>query len=157
MTASPRPAYDAAALGRRFPPAFADVDADGISTFARAIGETGAIHHDPTAARAAGHPDVVAPPTYVFVLKYNAMNPADTLEELGIDGAAGKLLHAEQSFDYDRPIHAGDRLRFDEHVADIYEKKGGTLIFVVIETVVTDAAKRRVAVIRHTEVVRVDA
>lgn len=155
--ASVRPAYNPAALGRQFPPAFAEATADGIRAFARAIGETAPIHHDHHAAVAAGYAGVVAPPTYIFVIKYGAMNPADVLQELGIEGAAGKLLHAEQSFDYVRPIVAGDRLRFDERVAEIYEKRGGALVFVVIETIVADGDDRRVATIRHTEVVRVDA
>jgi acyl dehydratase len=151
--ARPSP-YDRGAVGRSFAPAFAEVTGDGIRRFARAIGEYGAVCHERDTAIAAGFPDVVAPPTYIFVVQFGAMHPADVLGELGIEGDAGKLLHAEQAFDYVRPIHAGDRLRFEEHIADITEKKGGALLFVTIETIVTDATGERVATIRHTEVVR---
>ncbi len=79
------------------------------------------------------------------------------LRSLGVEGESGKLLHAEQSFEYVTPICAGDRISFRERVADVYEKKGGALVFVVLETLVTGADERPVAVIRHTEVVRRDA
>jgi acyl dehydratase len=67
---------------------------------------------------------------------------------------AGKLLHAERAFDYVRPAFAGDRLRLDEHIADVVEKKDGALLFKILETEVTDAEDKRVATIRHSEVVK---
>jgi acyl dehydratase len=141
-------------IGHAFPPAFADVEAEHIREFAAAIGESRPIYVQTEAARAAGYRDVMAPPTYAFVLKYKAASPVDTLATLGIEGAAGKLLHAEQSFDYFEPICAGDRLCFRERVADIYERKGGALLFVVLATEVTNQHDVHVATISHTEVVR---
>jgi acyl dehydratase len=45
-----------------------------------------------------------------------------------------KVLHGEQSFTYHRQIFAGDRIRLKTKVIDIYDKKGGALEFVVMET-----------------------
>ncbi len=144
-------------IGREFPPAWADVEAEAIRRFAAAIGDRQPIYMEREAARAAGFRDVVAPPTFAFVLKYKAASPVDTLATLGIDGAAGKLLHAEQAFDYFEPICAGDRLCFRERVADLYERKDGALLFVVLVTEVSNQDSVRVAKISHTEVVRRDA
>ena len=144
-------------IGRTFPDAWADVDGEQIGRFARAIGDPNPLYLSSEAAQAAGYRDVVAPPTFLFVLKYQAASPVDVLRELGLEGAAGKLLHAEQAFDYAGVVCAGDRLCFSEQVADIYERKGGALLFAVLATAVTNQDGDLVATITHTEVVRRDA
>ena len=63
---------------------------------------------DADAARAAGHPDVIAPPTFPFVLTFKASRRLIDDPELGIDYT--RVVHGEQRFAYDRPIHAGDTL-----------------------------------------------
>ena len=40
--------------------------------FARAVGATHPAHHDVAAARALGHPDVIAPPTFAVVIAQRA-------------------------------------------------------------------------------------
>jgi hypothetical protein len=148
---------DRSVIGREFPTVFLTVELDAVRHFAHAIGETNAVFFDEAAARAAGYRSIPIPPTYVFCLKHAVSSPDGVLRSLGVEGESGKLLHAEQSFEYVTPICAGDRISFRERVADIYEKKGGTLVFIILETVVTNADERQVAVIRHTEVVRRDA
>lgn len=148
---------DRSIIGREFPTVSVTVERDAVRRFARAIGETNAIFFDEAAARTDGYRSVPIPPTYVFCLKHAASSPEDVLRSLGVEGESGKLLHAEQSFEYLAPICAGDRISFCERVADVYEKKDGALVFIVLETIVSDAEERRVAVIRHTEVVRRDA
>lgn len=157
MTAETPSSPYTALRGRRFPAADAAVDAQGIREFAQAIGDENPLYRDVRAAQAAGYHDIVAPPTYAFILKYKVSPANDVLAELGVHEVAGKLLHAEQSFDYHAPICAGDRLRFEEHVEQVYEKRGGALVFFVLETAVTNQDKIRVATIRHTEVLRTDA
>jgi len=151
------PRLDRSVIGREFPPCFAVVEAEAAQCFARAIGETDVIFFDAAAARARGYRALPVPPTYVFCLKHAGAPPDGALRALGVEGGSGKLLHAEQAFEYLQPICAGDRLCFRERVADVFEKKGGALTFVVLETRVTDAAERTVAIIRHTEVIRSDA
>jgi acyl dehydratase len=151
------PRIDKGAIGRRFPVTQGTVDAAGISAFAAALGETNPIYFDEAAARAAGYRAIPAPPTYAICIKMAAQSePPEALiwNALGIDGHGVTLLHAEQGFVYRQAICAGDVLSFEERVADIYEKKGGTLVFVVLEAEVRNQLGENVALISHTEVAR---
>ncbi|MNN97828.1 hypothetical protein D3C81_2170700 [compost metagenome] len=78
--------------------------------------------------------------------------PAAMRELLGID--IGRVLHGEQGFTYHAMAHAGDLLRFEPRITDIYAKKGGALEFVVRETRVTGASGTLVAELRAVTVVR---
>lgn len=143
---------DKSLIGKTLPTVSNEVTEAGVQTFANAIGETDPIHLDAAAARAAGYRGVVAPPTYIFVLKYAVAPSVQALGELGIDAHAGELLHAEQSFEHFGPVCAGDTLRFSERVADVYEKKGGALKFMVLEIVTHNQFDELVCKIRHVEV-----
>ncbi len=107
-----------------------------LKFFARATGEADPVYFDEAAAEAAGHPALPAPPTYLFSLALAA--PArrggvlDPENGIGVD--MRRILHAEQSFAYHRPIHAGDRLTLTTTTRDIYEKRGGALEFIVQDT-----------------------
>lgn len=79
-----------------------------IVEFAYAIGETRPEYVDAAAARRAGHPDVLAAPTFLFCLTLRGDDPWAWAREGGLDMA--RTLHGEQSFSYNRPVHAGDRL-----------------------------------------------
>lgn len=76
--------------------------------FAYAIGETRPEYVDVTAARQAGHPDVLATPTFLFCLTLRGTDPWAWAREGGLDMA--RTLHGEQSFRYHQLVHAGDRL-----------------------------------------------
>jgi len=96
-------------IGRTYPAAPAyQVGREKVREFATAIGETSPLCHDPAAARAAGYPDVVAPPTFAFVLTMRAMNVAMFDPQLGLEYALA--VHGEQHFAYRRPIVAGDEI-----------------------------------------------
>ena len=58
------------------------------------------------------------------------------LDELGVP--IGNILHGEQSFTYLAQVCAGDVLKVDSRIADIYQKKGGALEFIVKDSVITD-------------------
>ena len=51
---------------------------------------------------------LIAPPTFPFVLTIRAMAAAMFDQELGIDYA--RIVHGEQSFEFARPLHAGDEV-----------------------------------------------
>jgi hypothetical protein len=148
------PTFDRSIIGREFPPCSAVVEAEAVRRFARAIGETNAVFFDEAAARAQGYRGLPIPPTYVLTLKHAVSSPDSALRALGVESGSGKLLHAEQAFEYLQLTCVGDRLCFRERVADVFEKKGGALVFIVFETRVTDERERPVALIRHTEVLR---
>jgi acyl dehydratase len=150
-------AIDRSIIGRALPTVSATVELAALQQFARAIGETDALYFDPEVARSRGYRAVPAPPTYIVCLKHAVCPPEGLLATLGVEGGSGKLLHAEQSFEFQEPACAGDRLSFAERVADVYERKGGLLQFIVLETTVRNQDARHVAVIRHTEVLRTDA
>jgi acyl dehydratase len=79
-----------------------------IAEFATAIGADSPLHHDIDAARAAGHPDVVAPPTFGIVVSLEAAMVVLDDPDVAIDYS--RVVHGEQKFTHHRPIRAGDRL-----------------------------------------------
>lgn len=84
------------------------VGREKVREFARALGETSAVCLDLDAARAAGYPDLVAPPTFAIVISLKAGEVAIADPEVGIDYT--RVVHGEQRFEYTRPICAGDEL-----------------------------------------------
>jgi acyl dehydratase len=137
-------------------PRIVDVEKGFLKFFAKATGETDPVYFDEDAARAAGHPAIPMPPTYLFSLQMSA--PAkrgdafDKVNGLGID--MGKVLHGEQGFTYHRPIYAGDRLTITTTTSDIYAKRGGALEFVVQDTRFENDAGVLCAEARQVTVVR---
>ena len=55
----------------------------------------------PPAAQAAGHPDVVAPPTFPIVVAFQAMTDFMADPDVGIE--LRNVVHSEQRFEIDRP------------------------------------------------------
>ena len=140
-------------IGRDFPAVTVEVSAKEIARFARAIGDDDPVFRDPAAARAAGHPGIPLPPTYGVFLVDDRPDPHGSLRQMGIE--LSKLLHAEQSFHYHAPVYAGERLTLTDRVVDHYEKKNGSLEFVVLDCEARKAngdlalTIRRVLVVRH--------
>ena len=98
-----------AIAGRAYPPARVyEVGREKIAEFAAAIGSSDPAYLDPEAARALGHPDVVAPPTFAIIVAQRAEAAIVQDPEAGIDYS--RVVHGEQRFTHHRPIHAGDRL-----------------------------------------------
>ena len=138
-------------LGMVFPPHSATAEAGQLRFFAKSIGESDPIYFDEAAARAAGHPGLPVPPTFLFSLN-NTRAPSNWREQAGIE--LPRVLHGEQSFTYHRMAYAGDSLNFDARITDIYEKKGGALDFLVTEVKVTNQRGEHVAVLRSVLVQR---
>ena len=105
-------------VGKRYPttPPYL-VGREKVREFATAIGEGGPLHHELTVARAAGHPDLVAPVTFPFVITMRAMAAAMFDPELSLDYS--RVVHGEQSFDYVRPLYAGDLVVVDATIEAI--------------------------------------
>ena len=102
-------ALDRELVGRSYPPsAVYEVGRAKIAEFATAIGADDPVHHDVEAARAAGHPDVIAPPTFAIVVSLGAANVV--LGDPGVSLDYSRVVHGEQRFAHHRPIRAGDRL-----------------------------------------------
>ena len=100
---------NAALVGRTYPPTSPYVvGREKVREFATAIGDANPAYHDVDAARALGYSDVVAPPTFAFVIAYAGSHEAAMDPELGLDYT--RVVHGEQRFAYSRPIVAGDVL-----------------------------------------------
>ena len=85
-----------------------EVGIEKIREFADAIGDANPAYRDRAAARALGHRDVIAPPTFPFVLTFKASRVMIDDPELGIDYT--RVVHGEQRFAHTRPVYAGDSL-----------------------------------------------
>jgi acyl dehydratase len=142
---------DKQAIGKILPPFRAVAEAGRLRFFAKAIGETNPVYFDESAARDAGHPGLPLPPTFLFSLEFEQPD-ASWRDEIGIE--LSRILHGEQQFSYHRLAYAGDVLRFESRIADIYDKKGGALEFVVRETRVTNQKGEHVADLRSVIVQR---
>lgn len=103
-------------IGKRVGPYRDTITQDRMSAFCQAIGV-------PIASS--------APPTFLTVFRRGEF---DLFEELGI--ALPKVLHAEQEYQYDAPLLAGDRIRFETTVTQALEKNGssGHMQFITFET-----------------------
>ena len=141
---------DKNAVGRSAPPTLNEVEKGAIRRFAEAIGDFNPVYYDEEYARAAGYPTVVAPPTFPACFH----SSADLRELLGV--GIKSLLHAEQSFEYERPILAGDRIFVSTRVADITERTGpsGRMDVAVMEDEGRDEEGNLVFRARRTLVVR---
>lgn len=130
-------------IGHELPRFQVDVEPGRLRFFAKATSQT-----DPAFFGA----PLPLPPTFLFCLEMESPDPAAMRTLLDIDIA--HVLHGEQHFAYHAPVQAGDRLRFAPRIADIYDKKGGALQFVVRETQVMNQHGVRVADLRCVTVVR---
>ncbi|HSV81421.1 MAG TPA: MaoC family dehydratase N-terminal domain-containing protein [Ramlibacter sp.] len=139
-------------IGHMLPPFQVEVEQGRLRLFAKATGQADPVYIDEEAARAAGHPSLPVPPTFLFCLEMDSPNPAAIRELLGMDYRS--LLHGEQGFTYHRMAYAGDTLTYRQQIADIYDKKGGALEFVVRKTAVTNQRDELVAELRCVTVVR---
>ncbi|GAA5153300.1 MULTISPECIES: MaoC family dehydratase N-terminal domain-containing protein [Amycolatopsis] len=145
---------DQSFIGRSYPPTSTyEVGREKIREFADAIGDDNPVYRDPEAARAAGHPDVIAPPTFLTVINLAAINTIVADPELGLDYS--RMVHGDQSFRYTRPVCAGDRLRLTTFVEDIMTRAGND--FLTVRAEITDDAGEPVCTTRAQLVVRGEA
>jgi len=120
---------DQSYLGREFPPtAPYEVGREKIREFADAIGDDNPVYRDQEAARALGYPDVIAPPTFAIVVSMRSS--AQVVRDPGLGLDYSKVVHGEQRFSYERPIHAGDVLRVVSSVESIRAIAGNDMLTV---------------------------
>lgn len=126
----------------RFP-----VEAGHILMFARSIGDPNEVYTDADYAAATEVGGIVAPPTFVqasaqfdpdYPLRPRIGEPwfGSGKEPTGIEressGGGGGGLHAEQHYEYHRPLMAGDVLTATARPGETWEKEGrraGKLVF----------------------------
>lgn len=99
---------DKSFIGLKTKPRSVEVEKGQLKFFAKATDETNRVYFDEAAAKAAGHPTLPAPPTFLMCLGSLAPDQEDILGKLGVD--IGRILHGEQHFTYFKPIYAGDTI-----------------------------------------------
>jgi acyl dehydratase len=130
-------ALDASFIGRSYPPIEPyEVGREKIRDFALAIGDRNPAYHDPEAAKALGHPDVIAPPTFPVIVSFLASRQLIGDPVLGVDYS--RVVHGEQRFAYTRPVRAGDRLTAVLTVENIRQAAGNDLLYTKIEISTVD-------------------
>ena len=121
------------------------VEATHIMMFARAIGDYAPEFHDAEAAKNTDAGGIIAPPTFPqSVAQFNPdyhlrIKPGEPWfgsggKPSGIEGkpASSGSLHAEQHFEFERPLRPGDLLSVTVHQGKTWEKeskRAGKLMF----------------------------
>ncbi|MEU3511793.1 MaoC family dehydratase N-terminal domain-containing protein [Streptomyces longwoodensis] len=120
-------ALDQSFVGRSYPPTEPyEVGREKIREFAEAVGDANPAYTDPEAARALGHPDVIAPPTFVFAITFKAAGQVVRDPQLGLD--YDRVVHGDQKFSYVRPLRAGDRLTVTSTIETIRSMAGNEIL-----------------------------
>jgi acyl dehydratase len=114
-------------IGRVYPPTEPyEVGREKIREFADAINDWNPAYRDADAARALGHPDVIAPPTFGIILTLKAAGQVIIDPDFAIDYS--RVVHGEQRFEHVRPITVGDRLQVVVTVEDIRAAAGNDIV-----------------------------
>jgi acyl dehydratase len=121
-----------------------------IAEFADAIGDANPVYRDAAAAQAAGHSDVIAPPTFAIVISMASSGAAITDPDLGLNYAM--VVHGEQRFEYSRPITAGDVVTAQATISDI--RGVGSLTMMTTRTEIRTVAGEHVCTALSTLVER---
>ena len=138
-------------VGREFPSVGPYlVGREKVREFSRAVFATNPIYLEVDAARAAGHADVVAPPTFPVVVQEHTL--AQLLAEPDANIDFSRVVHGDQRFVYSRPVVAGDELTATLSVMSV--KSLGAHSMVTSESVMTDASGAHVVTAISTLVVR---
>ena len=120
-------ALDQSFVGRSYPPTEPyEVGREKIREFAVAVGDTNPVYTDPEAAKALGHPDVIAPPTFVFAITFAAAGQVVADPQLGLDYS--RVVHGDQKFAYTRPVRAGDRLSVTSTIEAVKTMAGNDIL-----------------------------
>jgi len=128
------------------------VGREKVREFSRAVFATNPVNHDLAAARAAGYPDVVAPPTFAVVVQEQTLAQILFDPEAGIDFS--RVVHGDQRFTFTRPIVAGDELSAVVTIASVKTLGGNAMV--TAESAITDVDGLPVVTATSTLVVRGD-
>jgi acyl dehydratase len=125
-------------VGRALPPSAPyQVGREKVREFALAVGEGASVCTDLDAARAAGHPDLVAPPTFAATFIIPMMERF--LRTPAVAWDYSRMVHGEQSFTMHRPIFAGDELVTTVHVDEVRTRASS--VFLTLRFEVADATE----------------
>jgi acyl dehydratase len=137
--------------GRTYPPATSYVvGREKLREFAAAVGACDPVHFDAAAARAAGHPDVIATPTFAVLIAQQAELQVYNDPESQID--FGRVVHGEERFVHRRPLAAGDEILATLHIDSV--RDAGNLSMMTTRVELATVAGEAVCTAYSTLVVR---
>jgi acyl dehydratase len=137
--------------GRTFEPSEPyEVSRVKIAEFATAIGDSSPLCRDRAAAQAVGYPDVIAPPTFAIVI--TSAGIATVMADPGLGVNYAMIVHGEQSFTHQRPLHAGDVVVTQSTIESIKQIRTMTTIATITEVRTVDG--EHVCTARSTAVER---
>jgi acyl dehydratase len=114
-----------------------EVSREVIRRFAEAIGDLNPAYTDPEAAKALGHPDVIAPPTFLTTVGMSMADDGPVHDpELGLDYSL--VVHGEQRFVHHRPARPGDVLTATTTIEDIRDAGTNELMKMRMDIATTD-------------------
>jgi acyl dehydratase len=127
-----------------------EIEKGAIRRFAEAIDDGNPLFRDEAFAREAGHPGIIAPPTFPVTFR----PPEEPVWTRALDRR--RVLAGEHAFEYTRPIRAGETLTCRIHFVDVIDREGrsGRMELLVQETRGADAAGALVFVHRRTTIYR---
>jgi acyl dehydratase len=138
-------------VGRTFPPGEPyEISREKVREFASAIGDPNPVYRIQAAAREAGFPDVIAPPTFAIVISMASSSQALTDPELNLNYAM--VVHGEQRFEYSRPLRAGDVVTAQSTISSI--RAVGKLSMMTTTTTITTVEGEHVCTAHSTLVER---
>ncbi len=129
------------------------VERGKIREFASAVMDKSEIYSDPDYALSKGFPNVPMPPTFPVTNGFHIESDNYVMEmtqKLGMNVATS--VHGEAEFIYERTVCAGETLRGEIHVGDIYEKQSGdgkTMTFVEMKNLFFDNANELVITVNN--------
>lgn len=130
------------------------VERGKVAEFARATFAEDPAHTDVEYVRSLGFDDVLATATHVVVVGHQR-DARETVSRLGLEHS--RVVVGSVSWQYERPLMAGDDLRGIRRVVDDQRKisgSGTSMRFVTLETVFTDERSVRVATQREVLIER---
>ncbi|WP_377890884.1 MaoC family dehydratase N-terminal domain-containing protein [Alkalihalobacillus sp. R86527] len=127
------------------------VERGKVREFAKAIGDDNPIYHDVAFAKKNGYRDLPVPPTFATVIDmWGGASFEDLIEMLEVDPL--KVLHGEQSYEYMKPIYAGDTITAFLKVVD--QKEKGSLTLFTLETLYRNEKNENVLLARSVVIER---
>jgi hypothetical protein len=126
---------NASLVGKTYPARSVAIDEERVRTFARAVDHRGS----------------GVPPTILTVPEIEAgLRNVVSDPDLGID--LGRVLHGEQTYEWSRPVVAGETLVAEASIESIRGR--GSMQFLTLRTEIRDERGDRVALARSTLLIR---
>lgn len=128
-----------AAIGTSGTPATYEVSAQGIRTFARAVGYTNSVYYDEAAAREKGHRGLPAPPGFLGMPIYKPGPVRPPGGRQAFKSPFTRALNGGTEVEPVAPVYAGDMLVAVTTLANLELRKGrmGQMLIRTSETVYT--------------------